>query len=83
MPALILHPGLLEFQVKIIKKTILKVTNYLKIGLDYDFGAKIYSINLELSDGADRFNNVRKMYGTILVSVDDVADQEKVATDIF
>ena len=48
---------------------------YIILDLDYDAGAKIYSLDMELMDGADRFGETMRNFGTILVNVLDTPDQ--------
>ena len=45
------------------------------LDLDYDLGAKIYSLDLQLTDAADRFGNTRSTIETLLVNVTDQPDQ--------
>ena len=45
-------------------------------GLDYDTGAKTYYLNLVLRDAADRFGNRKETERTLVVDVQDVADQD-------
>ena len=52
---------------------VLKTLNILD--LDYDLGAKIYSLDLQLTDAADRFGNTRSTIETLLVNVTDQPDQ--------
>ena len=49
--------------------------NFIFTELDYDAGAKIYSLDMLLTDGADRFGKQKTNEGTILVSVQDTPDQ--------
>ena len=36
------------------------------LDLDYDLGAKIYSLDLQLTDAADRFSNTRSRIETLM-----------------
>lgn len=45
-------------------------------GLNYDTGAKTYYVTLLLRDAADRFGRRMETIQTIIVSVQDVADQD-------
>ena len=45
------------------------------LGLDYDSGQKIYTLQFDLIDAQDRFGRNKTMPGTLLVSVNDLPDK--------
>ena len=45
------------------------------LGLDYDSGQKIYTLQFDLIDAQDRFGRQMTMPGTLLVSVNDLPDK--------
>ena len=45
------------------------------VGLDYDSGQKIYTLQFNLIDAADRFGRQMTRPGSLLVSVNDLPDK--------
>ena len=45
------------------------------VGLDYDSGQKIYTLQFNLTDAPDRFGRQKTRPGSLLVSVTDLPDK--------
>ena len=52
----------------------LRTLKHLILGLDYDSGQKVFSLQFNLIDAQDRFGNQNVWPGTLLVEIDDIPD---------
>ena len=70
-------PGVWNVGVQGWKQNISKLKNtvILFVGLDYDSGQKIYTLQFDLIDAQDRFGYQKTLPGTLLVSVNDLPDK--------